>query len=51
MKQLRKQRGNLVSELYKLKVQLAGKILWAAKDETNWEQIKQKKIQLLAEIV
>lgn len=51
VKQLKKQRGSLASELHKLKVQLADKILKEAKDETNWEGIKQKEIGLLTEIV
>lgn len=42
VKQLKKQRGTLVSELHTLKVQLADKILKEAKDETNWQQIKGK---------
>jgi len=51
VKQLKKQRGTLVSELHTLKVQLADKILKEAKNETNWQQIKGKEIPLLTEIV
>jgi len=51
VKQLKKQRGTLVSELHTLKVQLADKILKEAKNEPNWEQIKGKEIPLLTEIV
>lgn len=51
VKQLKKQRGILASELHTLKVQLADKILKGAKDETNWQQIKSKEVPLLTEIV
>ena len=51
VKQLRKQRGTLVSELHTLKVQLADKILKETKNETNWQQIKGREIPLLTEIV
>jgi len=51
VKQLKRQRGILASELHTLKVQLADKILKGAKDETNWRQIKGKEIPLLTEIV
>ena len=51
VKQLKKQRGILASELHTLKVQLADKILKGAKDETKWEQIKGKEVPLLTEIV
>ena len=51
VKQLKKQRGILTSELHTLKVQLADKILKGAKDETKWEQIKGKEVPLLTEIV
>jgi len=51
VKQLKRQRGILASELHTLKVQLADKILKGAKDETNWQQIKGKEVPLLTEIV
>ena len=51
VKQLKKQRGILTSELHTLKVQLADKILKGAKDETNCQQIKSKEVPLLTEIV
>ena len=50
-KELNRQRGNLASELHKLKVQLADKILKEATDETNWQEIKQRETELLTEIV
>lgn len=51
VKQLKEQRGLVVNELHKLKVQLADKILRMATDETHWQEIKHKEIQLLTEIV
>jgi transposase len=51
VKQLKKSRGALASELHTLKVQLADKILKGANDQTNWQQIKGKEVPLLTEIV
>lgn len=51
VKQLKRKRGILVSELHTLKVQLLDKILKGATDETNWQQIKGKEVPLLTEIV
>ena len=51
VKQLNKQGRILVSELHMLKVQLADKILKGARNETNWQQIKEKEVSLLTEIV
>jgi hypothetical protein len=51
VKERKKKRGTLASEVHTLKVQLADKILKGASDETNWEQIRQNEIQLFAEIV
>jgi len=51
MKQLKKEKGKLTGELNKFKIELAEKILKEADDETKWEQIKKRDIQILAEIV
>jgi hypothetical protein len=51
VKELKRQRGNLRGELHKLKVQLADKMLKEATDEMNWQEIKQRETELLAEIV
>ena len=48
---LKASRATLTSELHKLKVKLADKVLKEANDQTNWEEIKRKEIQLLEEIV
>jgi len=50
VKDLKKHRGTLASELHTLKVQLADKVLRGAAEQTSWEQIRQKEVQLLAEI-
>jgi len=51
VKRLKGKRATLRSELHKLKVRLADKVLKGANEQNNWEEIKRKEIQLLEEIV
>lgn len=51
VKRLKKEKARLTSDLHKLKVQLTDKVLETARDEMNWQQIKQNQIDLLAQIV
>jgi len=51
VKDLKKEKARFASELHKLKVQLADRILKEAKDKTNWEEIRKREIKLLADIV
>jgi transposase len=50
VKRLKAKRATLMSELHKLKVKLADKVLKQADDQTNWEEIKRREIVLLEEI-
>ncbi len=50
VKELKKERANLFSNLHKLKIQLADNILKGGQDSTNWEEIKKNQILLLADI-
>jgi hypothetical protein len=50
VKELKKERANLFSNLHKLKIQLADNILKGGQDSTNWEEINKKQILLLADI-
>jgi len=49
--ELKREKARLTSELHKLKLQLADRILKEAKDKTNWEEIRKTEIKLLADIV
>lgn len=51
VKRLKAKRATLRSELHKLKVQLADKVLKGANEQNRWEEIKRKEIRLLEEIV
>jgi hypothetical protein len=51
LRQLKAKRTTLTGELHKLKVQLADKVLKESNDQTKWEEIRRKEIQLLEEIV
>ena len=51
MKQMKAKRATLTGELHKLKVKLADRVLKESNEQTNWEEIKRKEIQLLEEIV
>jgi transposase len=50
LKGLKAKRATLMSELHKLKVKFADKVLKQADDQTNWEEIKRREIALLEEI-
>ena len=50
VKRLKAKRATLMSELHKLKVKLADKVLKQTDDQTNWEEIKRREIALLEEI-
>lgn len=50
LKRLKAKRATLMSELHRLKVKLADKVLKQAEDQTNWEEIKHREIDLLEEI-
>jgi hypothetical protein len=51
VKRLKAKRATLKSELHKLKVKLADKVLREADERTNLEEMKRKEIALLEEIV
>ncbi len=51
VKDLKREKARFSSELHKLKVQLADRIIKEAKDKTNWEEIRKREIKLLADIV
>jgi hypothetical protein len=50
VKRLKAKRATSMSELHKLKVKLADKVLKQADEQTNWEEIKRREIALLEEI-
>ena len=51
VRELKKQRATLASELHTLKVQLADQMLRAAKDESSWEQRWGNEVPLRTEIL
>jgi hypothetical protein len=50
LKRLKAKRAALISEVHKLKVKLADKVLKQADEQTNWETMKRGEIDLLQEI-
>ena len=51
VRELKRERGTVASELHTLKVQLADQMLRGAKDENDWQQIWGKEVPLRTEIV